>query len=953
MLTLYETYYKLSADPFRLSPDHRFAFGHRSYARAKAYLEYALHRGEGFITITGSAGTGKTTLISEILADLDKSRLKVATLNSTQLEGKDLLQMVAALFDLEYEDESKASLLLEIEKFVKQLSQKGRRAVLIVDEAQGLSPSAVEELRLLANLQSNHRLLLQVFLVGQEQLRDMVQAPEMEHLRQRIVAASHLEVLKLDETISYIEHRLTRVGWQGDPALTEDALRLVHRFSAGVPRRINLICSRLFLYGSMEQKHQLDGEDARSVIEDMQQELLISPGAVETQADPEQKIEQDEGAEAPVRRLPRTRPAARPEQASAAASDGQTGERSSGGDEPGRAATGARGGASAGQTDAEVELALRDRDIWGEIEHLEKELHGAAEEMHRVEALDATQVDSEVTVAARGVLARKGTARILQQDAVGAAVSKAVSRGRAARSSGQRASEQPRAAAARVRQARPRVQPVSEPPTDATVENEEIRPLPRAERREAMRKSRPQVVQVAPRGGGRRWMLITAVLVLGLGLAGVLGWQNRDRWSASPPDSTGIIQRDTVATQPSVRPERETGSPVDLAEAPGIQPTSDSGGETPAVAAAPGGGEQAGLPELDTDAERGGSALSDPARLPAPDGAQQESTAAAVVKALGSREGALSAADITEDVTQEAEAGLATPAQAASPAADAPAPAAETTEAAGDVSLAAAEQPGATSEELDPIEAERARLRREAEQRFNQQLNQVATVTPRAESATARPAPKAADTAPKPQTAATTAVAPRSASSETSNPPSSVRAPATPVIPAPASRPKLASVPKQVASAPAGVIAEPAPSPEQLRKDLLEGQWTSRGKPATLLPSEITFCSAAATVINCWSVPQKTDTKYGKALYKVEARLNGFDADGGFRLSYSTLVKLVGSEAASDETALRSAADDDVGWQVTERSMDCKLVQGDSVQCRGSNGTVRDYRRSSSGNTAR
>ena len=669
MLTLYETYYKLSADPFRLSPDHRFAFGHRSYARAKAYLEYALHRGEGFITITGSAGTGKTTLISEILADLDKSRLKVATLNSTQLEGKDLLQMYAALFDLDYEDESKASLLLEIEQFLKQLSQKGRRAVLIVDEAQGLSPSAVEELRLLANLQLNHRLLLQVFLVGQEQLREMVQAPAMEHLRQRIVAASHLEALNLDETISYVEHRLTRVGWQGDPAMTEDALRLVHRFSAGIPRRINLICSRLFLYGSMEQKHQLDGEDARSIIEDLQRELLISPEAVEAQAaDPKQGIEQDEGAEAPVRRLPRTRPAARPEPTSAAATGGQPREAPSGGTGSDSGATEARAGAPAGQTDAEAELALRERDIWGEIEHLEKELQGAAEEMHSAAELDAVDVDTALQVAAPGVLTRKGRAQILHQDAVGAAVSKAVARGRATRaSSGQRASEQPRVAAARVRQGRPRVQSVPEPTADATVENEGIRPLPRAERREAMRRSRPQVVQAAPIKGKRRWTLIIAVLTLGLGLAGALGWHNRDRLSSSPPDTTGTIQRDTAEIRP---PESETRAAAVPAEVPVSESVPDSGGKTPAGSEAPAGGVLAELPELDTDAGPVSSTPSGPEQtaavesgLPAPIGSTQDSAAAAVVKALRSREDAANTADVPREVGAE----LVTPAQTPAP----------------------------------------------------------------------------------------------------------------------------------------------------------------------------------------------------------------------------------------------------------------------------------------------
>jgi hypothetical protein len=173
----------------------------------------------------------------------------------------------------------------------------------------------------------------------------------------------------------------------------------------------------------------------------------------------------------------------------------------------------------------------------------------------------------------------------------------------------------------------------------------------------------------------------------------------------------------------------------------------------------------------------------------------------------------------------------------------------------------------------------------------------------------------------------------------------------------PASRPKTVSAPTQLASAPANLESEPEPefnlSPEQVRSDLLQGQWTSQGKPATLLPSEITFCSAAAINITCWSAPQKTDTKYGKALYKVEARLDGFGADGGFRLTYRTLVKLLESEEVSDTTALGRAADDDAGWQVTERTMECELIQGDSVQCRGANGIVRDYRKVVAGNEPR
>jgi hypothetical protein len=362
------------------------------------------------------------------------------------------------------------------------------------------------------------------------------------------------------------------------------------------------------------------------------------------------------------------------------------------------------------------------------------------------------------------------------------------------------------------------------------------------------------------------------------------------------------------------------------------------------------------LPEPDADAEPLSSTPSGPEHtpavesgLPAPGASTQDSAAVAVVKALRSREDAANATD----VTQEAGAGLAEPAQTPAPEAAAPTVAGETTEAASGLSIAATGRAGGTSEGVDSIEAERARLRREAEQRFKRQLNQIESVNPTETSPTPPSAREAADTRPKPQAAAPSPAAPRSERSETKKAVDSVRAPAVPANPVPGSRPKVASVAKPVASAAAEIVAPPVRSPEQLRKDLLQGQWVSRGKPATLLPSEITFCSAAGTAISCWSVPQQTDTKYGKAVYKVEANLNGFEADGGFRLSYRTLVKLLGSEAAADAAALRRAADDDAGWQVTERSMECKLSQADSVQCRGANGTVRDYRKSSSGNRVR
>lgn len=275
MLNLYESYYKLSADPFRLSPDHNFAYGHQGYANARAYLEYAFFQGEGFVMVTGEPGTGKTTLINEILAGLNQSQMKIATLTTTQLDTRDLLHMVAVLFGMRVSEVSKPALLMDLKKHLTELAERGWRCILVVDEAQGLSPSGLEELRLLANLQHKERLLIQICLIGQDQLRDLVHTPQMEHLRQRIIAAAHLKPLTLEETVDYVEHRLCHAGWKGDPSISEGALRQIHRHSGGIPRLINLICNRLFLFGGLESRHSFKNADALQVIGELQQEQLL------------------------------------------------------------------------------------------------------------------------------------------------------------------------------------------------------------------------------------------------------------------------------------------------------------------------------------------------------------------------------------------------------------------------------------------------------------------------------------------------------------------------------------------------------------------------------------------------------------------------------------------------------------------------------------------------------
>ncbi|MCB1679193.1 MAG: AAA family ATPase [Halioglobus sp.] len=271
---MYEHFFNLSAEPFRLSPDHRFCYSHRHYAKAKAYMAYAFMRAEGFVMVTGRPGTGKTTLIGDLVESLADSNVAVANLVSTQLAADDLLRMVAFAFHLNGDAAEKSLVLQRLTTYFLQLNQEGGRALLIVDEAQDLTHKALEELRLLTNLQQDGKPLVQIFLLGQPELRDLVHSQGLEQVHQRIVAASHLETLREDETRAYVEHRLRAVHWRNDPEISAGVFPIIHLFSEGVPRRINLICSRLFLHCCVEQRHRITVADARSVVSELQEEQL-------------------------------------------------------------------------------------------------------------------------------------------------------------------------------------------------------------------------------------------------------------------------------------------------------------------------------------------------------------------------------------------------------------------------------------------------------------------------------------------------------------------------------------------------------------------------------------------------------------------------------------------------------------------------------------------------------
>jgi general secretion pathway protein A len=283
---MYEGYFKLSGKPFQLSPNPRFYFGSRGHQRALAYLQYGLNQGEGFIVITGDIGTGKTTLIGYLLGQLDASKYVTAKLVTTQLEADDMLRMVAADFGVD-PGRDKSTMLVNFERFLLDTQRRGRRALVLVDEAQNLPMRSLEELRMLSNLQTSDVAPVQFFLIGQPQFRGILASDNLEQLRQRVIANYHLGPLNADETRSYIEHRLGLVGWQSDPGITTEAHTRIHERAGGVPRQVNLLCDRLLLGAMLDEMHEIDAGFVDAVAAEMSAEG--TPGRVDVEPTPRQR----------------------------------------------------------------------------------------------------------------------------------------------------------------------------------------------------------------------------------------------------------------------------------------------------------------------------------------------------------------------------------------------------------------------------------------------------------------------------------------------------------------------------------------------------------------------------------------------------------------------------------------------------------------------------------------
>ena len=272
---MYDQFYGFSGRPFQLTPDPDFYFESLTHRKALSYLGYGLSQGEGFIVITGEVGAGKSTLAAHLLASIDRQRLTVGQIVTSGLDGGELVRLACQAFGIvvpgigHTAPIDKAAALGAIEAFLQDEARAGRRCLLIVDEAQNLQTTALEELRMLSNFQLGAHPLLQTLLLGQPEFRATLNETGLDQLRQRVIATHHLDAMEPDEVGPYVEHRLTHIGWQDNPSFGSGVYARLAEASGCVPRRINQLANRLLLLGSVEQARALDLEMLDEVIADL------------------------------------------------------------------------------------------------------------------------------------------------------------------------------------------------------------------------------------------------------------------------------------------------------------------------------------------------------------------------------------------------------------------------------------------------------------------------------------------------------------------------------------------------------------------------------------------------------------------------------------------------------------------------------------------------------------
>jgi putative secretion ATPase (PEP-CTERM system associated) len=274
---MYERFYNLRERPFSLSPDPDYLYPSRVHKEALSYLQYGIEGHAGFIVITGEIGSGKTTLLQTALRSLDH-QTSVSRIVNTMLDARELLEAVMLDFGLDPSPEkSKPVLLRDLARYLVEQRSMGRLALLVIDEAQNLSLAALEEVRMLSNLETEKSKLIQIALIGQPNLRDLLQRPELEQLRQRVTVSYHLQALDSADTAAYVNHRLRRAAIGAPLEFSRDVTDLIHLHSEGIPRKINVIADAVLLFGYGEEQRAISVDLTQEAIDELEMTGVIQP----------------------------------------------------------------------------------------------------------------------------------------------------------------------------------------------------------------------------------------------------------------------------------------------------------------------------------------------------------------------------------------------------------------------------------------------------------------------------------------------------------------------------------------------------------------------------------------------------------------------------------------------------------------------------------------------------